>query len=66
VAAPGAAPAKRYVQRMRGTNGTSSATLHFGFGGGAAVDRVDVRWPNGKTQTVTSPSIDARLEISEP
>lgn len=63
--AAGAAPTKRYVQRMRGTNGSSWARLHFGLGAAAAVDRVEVRWPNGKTQTVAAPPVDALLEIAE-
>ncbi len=63
---PGAPLKKRYVQRMRGTNGSSWATLHFGLGAGTAVDVVDVRWPSGRTQTIASPRIDAVLEISEP
>jgi len=61
------APAwKRLVTRSRGTLGGSWATLHFGLGDGASVDRVDVRWPNGATQTVPSPAIDAVLTIAEP
>ena len=26
--------------------------LHFGLGKAAAVDRVEIRWPSGKTQTI--------------
>jgi hypothetical protein len=57
---------KRYVQRARGTIGGSSATLHFGLGASSAIDRIDVRWLDGTTQTVSAPGVDAVQTIAQP
>ena len=40
--------------------------LHFGLGSDRTVDRVDVRWPNGMTQTVTNVPARQVLRITEP
>jgi hypothetical protein len=39
---------------------------HFGLGGLAAVDRVEVRWPDGVTKVIESPEVDALLEVRHP
>jgi Flp pilus assembly protein TadD len=41
----------------------SSATLHFGLGGTAAVDAVEVRWPDGETESFPGVSADALYEL---
>jgi len=40
--------------------------LHFGLGAAAKVDRIEIRWPSGQTQTVANPAIDQVLRIQEP
>lgn len=41
--------------------------LYFGLGTAQAVDRVEVRWPSGKRQTVTTPvRINSEMEVREP
>jgi enediyne biosynthesis protein E4 len=39
---------------------------HFGLGDSRTIDRIDVRWPSGESQTLTN--VDARrvLTIKEP
>ena len=62
----GKPPWKRLVQRSRGSNGSSWAALHFGLGQVAAIDHIDVQWPDGTTQTVPAPPADALLTIRKP
>ncbi len=40
--------------------------LHFGLGAAAQVDRIEIRWPSGQTQTVANPAIDQIVRIEEP
>lgn len=62
---PGKPAWKRYVTRSRGTNGNSSATQHFGLGASTTIDRIEVRWPGGATQTITAPKADAVLVVTQ-
>ena len=40
--------------------------LYFGLGAAESVDSIEVRWPNGKTQTVRAPiKINSRVEVRE-
>ncbi len=39
--------------------------LHFGLGKSGAVDRVEIRWPSGKSQTITAPQLDRIYKIKE-
>jgi tetratricopeptide (TPR) repeat protein len=43
----------------------SSQTLHFGLGGAAQADSLEVRWPAGTTQTYPRLDADATYEIVE-
>lgn len=43
----------------------SDLRLHFGLGKRTAIDRIDVRWPSGQTQTLENPPIDHILVIKE-
>ncbi len=43
----------------------SSFTLHFGLAKADKVDRVEVRWPMGETQTWTSVSANRTIELTE-
>jgi hypothetical protein len=44
----------------------SSLTLHFGLGDAAAVDGIEIRWPNGATQKIGKTAADQLVKISEP
>ncbi|MFO0932978.1 MAG: CRTAC1 family protein [Planctomycetota bacterium] len=43
----------RQVQAAGGYLAQSSQVLHFGLGGATTIDRVEVRWPRGRTQVLT-------------
>jgi hypothetical protein len=40
-------------------------TLHFGLGTATSVDKVEIKWPNGATETVAIPGVDRKLTIVE-
>lgn len=40
--------------------------LHFGLGGVTRIDRLEVRWPSGQTQTLTDVAVDQILQLREP
>lgn len=40
--------------------------LHFGLGKVAGVDRVEIRWPSGRVQTISSPALNQIHNIEEP
>ena len=57
------------VQQVAAASGFSAQNqhvLHFGLGTAATVDRVVIRWPSGKMQTIDGPSVDTRHRITEP
>ncbi len=58
-----------YIKVMDGSSGYLShsiAPLYFGLGGAETVDRVEVVWPSGKTQTVSAPiKVNTLLEVKE-
>ena len=58
-----------YTKVMDGVSGYLSHSivpLYFGLGAAEIVDRVEVRWPSGKTQVVPGPiKVNARLDITE-
>jgi hypothetical protein len=59
-----------YTKVMDGNSGFLSHSLYplyFGLGRAEAVDRIEVLWPSGKTQTVPPPlTINSRVEVREP
>jgi hypothetical protein len=61
---------KTYTQAMDGNSGYLSHSvmpLYFGLGAAESVDRIEVRWPSGKTQTIAAPiTINSTVEIKEP
>ena len=60
---------QQQLQEVSGGSGfcaQNDRVLHFGLGKTAAVDRVEVRWPSGRTQTLASPKTDERHRIVEP
>ena len=38
-------------------------TLHFGLGAATAVDKVEVKWPDGTSETVQIPGVDRKLTV---
>ena len=57
------------VQEVSGGTGfcaQNQRRLHFGLGKAPVVEKVIIRWPSGKTQTITSPEIGKVHKIKEP
>ncbi len=57
------------VQEVSGGSGFSAQNqrrLHFGLGRATGVDRIDIRWPSGRRQTIEHPPIDTILPVTEP
>lgn len=49
------ADSQTFLRELSGGNGYASQStyrLHFGLGGATRVDRVEIRWPNGGTETL--------------
>ncbi len=44
----------------------SDSRLHFGLGADTAVERLEIRWPAGQSQTIANPAIDQVLTLREP
>jgi hypothetical protein len=40
--------------------------IHFGLGAATKVDKLFIRWPSGKEQTIKNPNIDGVLKVEEP
>ena len=47
-------------------NSSSDPRLLFGLGDATAVDRIDIRWPSGRVQTLAPPPVDRYHTIREP
>jgi len=48
-----------------GYNSSSDTRLHFGLGEAATINKIEVRWPSGRTQVFHDASADAIYEINE-
>ncbi len=60
---------QRQVQEVSGGSGFSAQNqrrLHFGLGAATAVERVLIRWPSGRTETLEAPAIDRLHRRKEP
>jgi hypothetical protein len=60
---------QQQVQEVSGGSGFCSQNqrrLHFGIGKVASVDRVEIKWPSGRTQKIISPPINQIHHIQEP
>jgi enediyne biosynthesis protein E4 len=55
----------RQVQAAGGYLSQSSKTVHFGLGDRTHVDRVEIRWPSGKRQTIPDPEPNQLHEVVE-
>ena len=56
------------VQEVSGGSGfcaQNQRRLHFGLGKNARVERVEIRWPSGKTQTIEKPEIGKMHHVKE-
>ncbi len=40
--------------------------MHFGVGAATAIDKIIVKWPGGREQTLQTQSVDRVLTIEEP
>jgi len=61
-------PGHRQVQEVSGGSGFSAQNqrrLHVGLGDAATVERVVIRWPSGRTQTIERPAIDQVHRVKE-
>ncbi|MHB1308251.1 MAG: CRTAC1 family protein [Limisphaerales bacterium] len=61
----GAQTLYRTVMPTRGYLSQSELPVTFGLGRNGRVDAVEVRWPNGRTQTVTGFKVDALNLVTE-
>jgi len=43
----------------------NDTTLHFGLGAATSVDKVEIRWPDGSTETIQVPSVDRKFTVIE-
>jgi hypothetical protein len=60
---------RRQVQEVAAASGFSAQNqrrLHFGIGSSTAVDRVVIRWPSGRMQTIDRPEVDRLHRVKEP
>ena len=60
---------QRQVQEVSGGSGFSAQNqrrLHYGLGAATAVDRVEIRWPSGRRQTIEQPAVDQLHRVKEP
>jgi len=58
----------RKVQDVSGGSGFSAQNqrrLHYGLGATPTIDRVIVRWPSGKIETIEHPPVDKILRVKE-
>ena len=59
---------QQQLQEVSGGSGfcaQNDRRLHFGLGKSAAVDKVEIRWPSGKKQTISGPELDKVYTIKE-
>jgi hypothetical protein len=60
---------QQQVQEVSGGSGfcaQNQRRLHFGLGSGSVVDKVEVRWPSGKKQTIEHPAVNRLHKLEEP
>ena len=57
------------VQEVHGGAGFSAQNqrrLHYGLGAATQVERLVIRWPSGRMQTIEAPPVDMRHRVTEP
>jgi hypothetical protein len=53
----------RELQPVRGFLGSVDPVLQFGLGGVNTIDRLELRWPDGKTQVLEDIAVNQRLTV---
>ena len=48
-----------------GYSSQNDMTLHFGLGAATKLDKVEIKWPDGSSETVEIPGIDRKLTVIE-
>ena len=38
-------------------------TLHFGLGAATGIDKLEIKWPDGTSETVSVPGVDRKLTV---
>jgi enediyne biosynthesis protein E4 len=59
---------REQVQQITGGNGFCSQNqrrLHFGLGANPQIEKAEIRWPSGKTQTIDKPAAGQVYKIKE-
>jgi len=59
---------KQQVQEVSGGSGfcaQNQRRLHFGLGKTSSVERVEIRWPSGKQQTISAPQMNTIHKLKE-
>jgi len=60
---------RRQLQMVSGGSGfcaQNQRRLHFGLGKNAHLEKVEVRWPSGRTQTINNPVVNQINHLKEP
>jgi hypothetical protein len=60
---------KTYAEECRCPTGFLSqgdSRVHFGVGKAAGIERIQIKWPTGKVQTLTNVKVDQILQVTEP
>jgi hypothetical protein len=59
---------KQVAERVAGSGYLSQddGRLHFGLGSANAIEKLTIRWPSGREQTVENPAIDGVITLEEP
>jgi hypothetical protein len=55
-----------HVNTAVGYGSASDRRVHFGLGAATVADEITIRWPSGKTQTLTKVAADQVLTVREP
>jgi enediyne biosynthesis protein E4 len=55
-----------YMTTASGYASSSAGPVHFGLGGNATVDLVEIRWPSGIVQTMKDVAADRIVAVKEP
>ena len=59
---------QQQVQEVSGGSGfcaQNQRRLHFGLGRATGIDRVEIRWPSGKTETLRAPELNKIYKLKE-
>lgn len=61
-------PARTQIREIAvhsGYGSQASLIQHFGLGTATSISQIQIKWPNGGTQTLTNPSINQLINITE-